>query len=305
MSRIMNGLLAAVILLLVSSSAVAADQRIVLGILPVYDASAESLAESFPPNLTFLIYQELLKSPDINPVLLSPGGLYETDGEDWIVDYAHKAKVDAVLVTRLLPTVRVNDRRRQIKYEVQVLDVNTGKRSLKALNDSVQVATGDLFVAASNTNTSAAYRIFFGTPQEFRKQPLGRAALKLVDWTREYLTSTLTALQPTRSGADPVLTNPAPCQINFRIRYAAKRTSSKSYSVLANDKDESSTIREGVAQFPMEPGPLAIRAQVVDAPYKMDIEPLYQNSTILDCYSKEHTLVLELGNAGEALLHWE
>lgn len=305
MLRIMKGLLAAVVLLLVPSSAVAADQRIVLGILPVYDATAESLTESFPPNLTFLMYQELLKSPDINPVLLSPGGLYEPEGEDWIIGYARKVKVDAVLVTRLLPTVRVNDRRRQIKFEVQVLDVNAGKRSLKALNDSVQVATGDLLVAASNTNPSAAYRNFFGTPQEFRKQPLGKVALKLVDWTREYLTSTLTALQPTRSGADPLVSSPAPCQVSFRVRYVTKRTSSKSYSILANDKDESSTIREGVAQFPMEPGPLAVRVQVVDAPYRMPTEPLYQDSTLLDCYSKEHTLVLEVGNAGEGLLHWE
>ncbi len=304
MSRIMKCLLAAFVLLLASSSAFAANQRIVLGILPVYDATAESLTESFPPNLTFLIYQGLLKNPDINPVLLSPGGLYETEGEDWIVDYARKAKVDVVLVTRLLPSLRVNDRHRQIKFEVQVLDVSAGKRSLKALNDTVQVATSDLFAVASNTNPSATYRNFFGTPQDFQKQPLGKAALKLVDWTQAYLTSTLTALQPSRSGADPVSSS-APCQVSFRVRYVAKKTASKSYSILANDRDESSTIREGVAQFPMEPGPLAVRVQVVDAPFRMPIERLYQDSTLLDCYSKEHTLVMELGNAGEALLHWE
>jgi hypothetical protein len=309
MSRFARVILITIAIWAFAALAFAQGQRIVLGILPVYDSSAENYNENFAPNLTYLLYQELLKIPDVQPVLLSPGGLYEPSGEDWFLEYARRANVDAVLVTRQLPSIRPDERHRLLKFEVQVLDVNTGKRSLKGLNDTVRVSTTDLLTSvvssSSITNsTFQTYRSFWGNPQEFQKQPLGKAALKLVDWTRAYLFSTLTALQPSRSGLEPPVTSP-PCQISFGIRYVAKKTASKAYSIIANDKEESSTIQEGIAQFPMASGPLAVRFQMEDAPYRMPTEHIYQTSTVLDCYSKQHMLVMELGIAGEGFLHWE
>lgn len=280
-------------------------QRIALGIPPVYDSSAESWNQNLAPRMTYLFYQELLKMPDIQPVLLSPGGLYDPESADALLELARNSKVDAVLVTRQMPSLRDGDRKRKLNFEVYVLDVATGKRSLKSVNTSVSVNLTDLHaIGGDGIAAGAVPRSFWGNPLEFARQPLGKATMQLIAWTQTYLTQTLTALQPSRSAGE-FYVDATPCQMDFRVRYMNKHTASKSYSLLVNDKEESATIREGVASFLVTSGPIGVRVQVMDAPYKMPTQTMYMNSTALNCYDKKHSLVMELNAAGEALLHWE
>jgi hypothetical protein len=289
-------LLVVFVLLLIPFAASA--QRIALGIPPIYDSSSEAWNQNLLPRMTYLFYQELLKSPDIQPVLLSPGGLYDPGSSEALLDLARSSKVDALLVMRQMPSLRDGDRHRKLNFEVYILDIASGKRSLKSANNNVSVSVSDL------QNTSLTPLGFWGNPLEFQRQPLGKATMTLIAWTQNYLTQTLTALQPSRSAAEPY-TDSTPCQMEFRVRYAAKHTASKSYSLIANDKEQSSTIREGAANFLMTSGQLGLRVQVEDAPYRMPTQSMYLSSTLLNCYDKKHTLVMELGTAGEALLHWE
>jgi hypothetical protein len=275
----------------------AQGNQVVLGILPVYDSTAERYGNHLAPNITYMLFQHFQGAPNIQPVLLSPGGLYEPTADDWITEYAQKSKVDAVLLATLLPSVKEGERHRYLQFEVQLLDVASGKRSGKASNGDVKVSLLDLGFA------DTTHRNIWGQGQVFARQPLGKAAAKLVDWTEYYVRTTLPRMSLAASG----LTAPAPasCQVQFRVRYKQRNSSSKVYSLIANDKEESATINEGVARFPATSGLLAIQVHVEDAPLRMPTQDLYQSSTTLDCGSSNHTLVLELGSAGEGFLRWE
>ncbi len=295
---------ACVFLLLLLATMPLTAQRIALGVPPVYDSSGEAWNQNLLPRMTYLFYQELLKMPDVQPVLLSPGGLYDPDSSDALLELARNNKVDAVLVTRQMPSLRDGDHKRKLDFEVYVLDVATGKRSLKSANMGVSVNLSDLHALGGEGAAGAVPRSFWGNTLEFARQPLGKASAQLFTWTQSYLTQTLTALQPSRTAAEPYV-DAAPCQMDFRVRYVNKHTASKSYSLIVNDKEESVTIREGVGSFPISSGPIGVRVQVSDAPYKMPIQTMYMNSTWLNCYDKKHSLVMELNAAGEAQLHWE
>ncbi len=245
------------------------------------------------------------------PPPLPPGKpfLAPPDGEEWLLEFARRSNVDALLITRQLPSFKAGwQRKNHLQFEVQVLDVASGRRSPTALNDEVNLSDYKLLMnATNNASIDPMFRTFWtGDPKVFKDQPIGKAATKLVDWTQSYLLASLPPLNlPLKGGPVPVAAASPACTMNFRIRYTAKRTASKAYSLIANNKEESSTIREGVASFPMAPGSLAIRVRVEDAPYRMPSQTLYQSSTVLDCSQGEKTLVMDLGNAGEALLHWE
>jgi hypothetical protein len=276
---------------------VAQSGRVVLGIVPVYDSTAEKYAQHLAPNITYMLYQELQKLPDIQPVLLSPGGLYDPTADDWITEYGQKSHVDAVLIATLLPSVKDGNRHRFLRFDVQLLGISDGKRSDKALNDTTKVNVMDL-VFADNT-----HRNVWGLGKQFADQPLGKAAAKLIDWTEEYLRKTISPMNLAHSGTS--VARSGQCEMTFQVRYKQKNTSSKAFSVTANDKEQSSTIKEGVARFSASSGPLALRVQVEDAPLRMPTQELYQSSTMLDCASSQHALTLELGSAGEGLLRWE
>jgi hypothetical protein len=87
-------------LLLTSGSAApaAGGNKILVGILPVYDTSGESFGDEFSRNVTFIIFRELQASSNIEPVLLMPGGVYTPTADDWIQEYGRSANVDEVVV---------------------------------------------------------------------------------------------------------------------------------------------------------------------------------------------------------------
>jgi hypothetical protein len=304
MSKTTNILLGALMGLAAAASAAAVDKPTVIGILPVYDDSAKSLTDSLTPNLTYMIYRDLLSNPALQPVLLSPGGLYDPDATDWISEYAAKAKVDVVLISEILPCLKVNNRHSRIQFQVRLLTLSDGSLSTKALNDTLEVANDDLFSYVETTYVSSTLAGFYKGPKDFEKHALGKAALKLAEWTKGYIATALSVPDVPLTGDDPGL-NPATCGLDFHISYVKKRSISKSYTVIVNNMDQSSTINDGRAHFSMPSGPLSLRIQVNDAPYGVPIEKLYQASTILDCSSSSHNLVFEMGNAGDSLLNWQ
>ena len=302
-------LLFTVAIVCMACSAFAQSNRYVVGILPVDDESAESLTDTLPTGLTMLLYNHIRDMPNMEPVMLAPGGLYDPNSQDWIQEYGKKSHIDAMLISRLLPTIKVNDRRRRLVFAIEMMDVKTGKVSPKLVDDTVEIQTSDLAMTVANGYISADERAslvasFFKNSADFEKQRLGTASLKLVDWTKSQLQSSLPTLVASPSGTAAEAKTP-PCPITFRIRFMTKHSIAKGYVLLANDTDQSTTINDGIAAFSIPGGPLVIRAQIPDPPYGIPTSKLYQASTILTCSSQPQSLTMEIGAAGEALLRWE
>ena len=308
-------LLAALILSLLccTSRAAKAQQKYVLGILPVYDESAEELTEFLPNGLAILLFKHLRPSATVEPVLLSAGGLYDPASTDWNLEYGRKAHVDALLLTRIYKSTKINDRKSRLKYSFQVLNVSTGVLGPEMTNDTVEVATQNLFAnvgkAASSVSTRAAYISsqssgFFRSSEDFEKQPLGKSAAQLADWTVGQLPAALTAQSVKETGTAATPGAPT-CKVNFKIRFVAKHSIAKGYSMFANDEDESSTISDGIATFTIPSGLLAVRVEIPDPPYGMPTQKLYQSSTHVVCGGAQSTLNMDVGTAGEAILRWE
>jgi len=296
-------LLAIFVVLTPIASVWAADKPTVIGILRVYDNSARSLTDSLTPNLTFMIYRDLLENPAYQPMLLSPGGLYDPDALDWMREFAARAKVDVVLISVILPAAKVNERHSRLMFQVRLMNVANGYVSANALNDTIEVADSDLFSSVETGDISSTYAEFFKHPKDFEKRHIGKAALKLAEWTRGYVDSALSGMRVLPTGIErPSKTTT--CDIDFQISYVMKRSVSKSYTLIANSMDESSSINDGSAHFSMTSGPLFLKIQVRDAPYGTPLEHLYQVSTSLDCTTAHHYLVMEVGSAGESLLRW-
>jgi len=275
-------------ILLMTGSAFAQANRYVVGILPVDDESAETLTETLPTGLTMLLYNHIREMPNMEP---------------------RKSHVDAMLISRLLPTLKVNDRRRRLVFAIEIMDVKTGNVSARLVDDTVEIQTSDLAMTVANGYISADERAslvasFFKNSADFEKMRIGTASLKLVDWTKSQLQSGLPALGASPSGTAADAKTP-PCPMTFRIRFMTKHSIAKGYVLLANDTDQSTAINDGIASFAVPGGPLVIRAQIPDPPYGIPLSKLYQASTLHTCSSQPQSLTMEIGAAGEALLRWE
>ena len=91
--------------------------------------------------------------------------------------------------------------------------------------------------------------------------------------------------------------------MHTRVTYRYKHSASHSYTLLANGLDQTTTIADGVSNFKVGEGPLLLQFTVNDAPYKLSKEPVYQMSTMHSC--KSSTLVIDIGQGGDAHQHWE
>ena len=91
--------------------------------------------------------------------------------------------------------------------------------------------------------------------------------------------------------------------MHTRITYSYRHSSSHSYTLLANGLDQTTTIVDGVSTFKTAEGPLLLQFTLQDTPYKLSGEPVYQLSTIHSC--KNSTLVIDIGQGGDAHHHWE
>jgi hypothetical protein len=309
-----KSILAVLIIVLLGcvSQTMRAQQRYVIGIMPVYDQSAEELTEFLPNGLAMLLFKHLRASTTMNPVLLSAGGLYDPSSTDWNLEYGRKAHVDALLLARIYKSTRLNDRKSRLKYSLQVMNVATGALGPEITNDTIEIATASLIESFDKkTGAGASAYIssksfgFFRSSEDFEKQPLGKAAAKLADWTIDQLPAALTAQGTKETGSAAVPAAATPCPVVFKVRFVAKHSVAKGYSIFADDQDESSTVSDGVGTFSIPGGPVAFRVEIPDPPYGMPTQKLYQSSTIVTCGGPQKTLNMDVGPAGEAILRWE
>jgi len=305
-------LLAACLGFFFTASLAQAQQRYVVGILPVYDQSAEELTENLPNGLVMLLFKHLRSSAVIEPVLLSAGGLYDPGSDEWNREFGRKAHVDALLITRIYKPQRVNDHKSRLKVSIQLMDIATGALGPEQTNADVEVNTSDLLaygksavnMLASNTYISSQSSGFWRSSEDFEKQPMGKAARKLADWAIDVMPAALAA-QSVKQDGTATPPEGASCEVHFKVRFIAKHSIAKGYTMFANDQDETSTVNDGLATFPMPSGLTVVRLQIPDPPYGVPTQKLYQSSTSVVCDGSPHNLNFDIGPAGEGLLHWE
>lgn len=289
----------------------ASDPKIRVGIMPTYaqgvfptyrqrDLHANELeglnfTQSFNRHLTVLIYQSLDKS-SVEPMLLNPGGLYLGMQDNWTLDVGQQNHTDVLLITVLEKVEAPKSGDLTLRIKSDLWDLKRGN-AISSWESSARVNTRDL--------AYEDFRIQLGEgSRRFDKQPLGAAARKIAEDIRNQVTQATASLTPTSKASDDP-TQSGTCHVDFRIVYVAKHSSSKSYDIVVNGKDETLSIADGVLSFTAQSGPLLIQLAVHDPPYKMPKQDFYQANTRLDCSQATNDLRLEIGPAGEGSLKWQ
>jgi len=96
---------------------------------------------------------------------------------------------------------------------------------------------------------------------------------------------------------------PTSCEVDFSVRYTRQRSSSKSYTLFVNNRDESTTVSfEGFAALTLMPGLNMFEVTVKDPPYRLPLQKSYVMNRWMDCSAEERHLIMEIGGGGEALL---
>jgi hypothetical protein len=284
----------------------------ILGIMPVFDTSGDSFGQLYAQNMTAMVYQKFEGGP-VPVMLLNPGGLYNPLIPESITDYAQSAGVDTVLVMTLQPTDKPQKGDFVLHVEAKLMDAQTGKEMPPSVysiamsrHDALLDATKaglDYGGAGSGTMRAGArvYATMAGGSRPFAKQPLGKAANSMA----ESVHSQVVAQYPVTKADAPVQPRSGTCTINVAVKYVSKKAVSKAYDIIVNGEDQSLLTKEGGTKIEnFKSGPVFLQLSVADAPYRLAVQDLYQANTTLDCAAPEHTLTLEIGPVGEALLHW-
>lgn len=285
----------------------AAQQRPVVGILPVFDASGDAQSEAFTTHLTLMIYERLQKSA-VQPRLLNPGGLYNPLSIDWPVELGESAGVDVLLITSMLSTEKPKKGDWTLKVESSLLDIRSGKKTAPSLyrydidrryvGEKAYVTTGNY-----RTTNEGGRSLTEFVSRPFDKQPMGKAARSIAESISSDVAVQSASLATAKSGVSAV-SDKARCSADFSVAYTTKKTDSKAYAVVANGKDESLWVKDGVAHLDLSSGALVLQVSTEDSPYRLPVQRLYQADTVVDCSQNPHRLVLEVGGGGEALLQW-
>lgn len=279
-----------------------AQQKTILGILPVFDASGDVQSEIFTSHLTLMVYERLQKST-VQPHLLNPGALYNPLNTEWPIEFGESAGVDVVLISTMLGTEKPKKGDWTLKIETSLLDIRTGKKTgpflhrydidRRYVGENVYVTTGGI--------RQGAVVEFVSRP--FDKQPMGKAARTLAESIAAEVPAQSETIASRRSGTSSAL-DKGRCTTDFAVAYTTKKTNSKAYQVVANGKDESLWIKDGVAHLEVASGLLVLQVSTDDSPYRLPVQRLYQADTVVDCSRAERKLVLEISGGGEALLRW-
>ena len=274
----------------------AQSKRVSVGILPVFDASGDVAGEVMSQGLTLLTY-EALRDSSVYPVLLSPGGVYASSDKEWALDYARQAGVDAVLVSTLQPSNRPKKGDWTVRVETELLEVAGGKSAPVQMHTELVNRVHLNFI---DTGTYNMQGMEIAASRPFEKQELGKKARKLAESIRGYVISGTSLV---KAGTSPVLGGSAACRVDFRIEYP-NQANSFAYSLVANRRDETLFIKEGVASLDTKTGPIVLQLKLNDAPYRLPVQRLYQLSAQTDCGKATQSLTMRIGPAGEALLIW-
>lgn len=140
-----------------------------------------------------------------------------------------------------------------------------------------------------------------GGSRPFAKQPLGKAANSMA----ESVHSQVLAQYPVIKADAPVQPKGGTCTITVGVKYVSKKAESKAYDIIVNGENQSLLTKEGGTKIEnFKSGPVFLQLSVADAPYRLPVQDLYQANTVLDCAAPGHTLTLDIGPVGDALLHW-
>jgi hypothetical protein len=289
-------------------------QRIAIGIAPAYDAGGDDFGEAVVQHLTLFTYQDLVGSKQFAPSLLSPGGVYTPLDTSWLTEYVQdRPDLDLLLVSTLKPTVSEKGGGYTITIELSLLDAHTGdSKSTWSVADTIKsknawLEKGQALVTNSVNNRGSQYGLEITSSADFEKQPIGKTTAHLAEEIRDTLPSHLGGFAKTVADKSPDVptagASPAACAMHTRVTYNYKHSVSHSYTLLVNDLDQTTTIADGVSTFKVAEGPLLLQFVINDAPYKLSREPIYQLSTMHSC--KNDTLVIDIGQGGDAHHHWE
>jgi hypothetical protein len=299
------------LLLVVCCSGIRAQDKKVLGIMPVFDTSGDPFGQQFAQNLTAMIYDKLEGAP-FEVVLLNPGGLYNPLLPD-TQEYVQGSGVSSVLVAMLKPTDKPQkgDFILHLESKIQDLsgkDLNTanfsGKLShndalLDAAKIGVDYGSNSSYTARRSHDLISAMMMSNGS-RPFAKQPLGKVALAMASSIQAQ------ALAQMGSGGTAQSSASGACTITVQVHYVAKKATSRAYDVIINGQNNSLWTKDGVTTLEnFKSGPMFLQISVADAPYRMTVQDLYQANTILDCAKPERQLSLDLGPVGDGLLHWK
>jgi hypothetical protein len=305
----------AVGLALIALSAPVSAQRISLGIAPAYDAGGDDFGEAVVQHFTLFVYQDLVENKQFAPSLLSPGGVYTPLDTSWLTEYVQdRSDLDLLLVSTLKPTVTTDKGASStISVEVSLLDAHTGEtKSTWTVSDTIKsknawLQKGEAMVSGAVNDRGSQYGLGITSSTDFEKQPIGKITAHLAEETRDTLAAHLSGfakkVSATSSDTSETGSSSGPCEMHTKITYNYKHSVSHSYTLLANGLDESLTIADGMSTFKVPEGPLLLQFTINDAPYKLSKEALYQLSTFHTC--KSNTLVIDVGQGGDAHHHWE
>lgn len=301
----------AVVFALAALTASAPAQRISIGIAPAYDAGGDDFGPAVVQHLTLFTYQDLLGSKQFAPSLLNPGGVYTPLDTSWLTEYVQdRPDIDLLLVATLKPTTS-DKSSSTITVELDLLDAHTGEtKSSWSVSQTMKeknawLDKGQAMVTSAINDRASKYSYQIMASHDFEKQPIGKVTAQLADATRDSLAAHLGGF--VRTGAD----QPAdaagavvePCPVHTRVTYNYKHSVSHSYTLLANGLDQTTTITDGISTFKAPEGPLLLQFTVQDTPYKLSGQSIYQLSAIHSC--KNSTLVIDIGQGGDAHHHWE
>jgi hypothetical protein len=290
-------------------------QRISIGIAPVYDAGGDDFGEAVVQHLTLFTYQDLAGTKQFAASLLNPGGVYTPLDTSWLTEYVQdRPDLDLLLMMTLKPTVSTDKGASStITVEVSLLDARTGdSKSSWTVSDMIKsknawLQKGEAMVSGAVNERGSNYGVGIVSSTDFEKQPIGKITAHLAEEVRDSLPAHLGGFVKKvseKSGdSTEAGSSSAPCEMHTRITYNYKHSVSHSYTLLANSLDESLTIADGVSTFKAPEGPLLLQFTINDAPYKLSKEAIYQLSTMHSC--KAPTLVIDIGQGGDAHHHWE
>jgi hypothetical protein len=299
-------------LALAAATASATAQRLSVGIAPAYDAGGDDFGPAVVEHLTLFLYQDLLGSKQFAPSLLNPGGVYTPLDTSWLTDYVQdRPDLDLLLVSTLKPVTAPDKNSWTISIELSLLDAHTGDvKSTWTVSQTIKSKSlwlekgQSVFTTALNNRTSQYGYEMMASP-DFAKQPIGKTTAQLADSIRDTLGANLGGFARTSPASSPDVagTGSEPCLMHTKVTYSYKHSASHSYTLLAHGLDQSTTIADGLSTFKIPEGPLLLQFTVNDTPYKLSKQEIYQLSTMHSC--KSSTLVIDIGQGGDAHHHWE
>ena len=290
-------------------------QRIAIGIAPAFDAGGDEFGEALVQHLSLYIYQDLVGNKQFAPSLLNPGGVYTPLDTSWLTEYVQdRPDLDLLLVSTLKPTVSTDKGASStITVEVSLLDAHTGDtKGSWTVSDVIKsknawLEKGQAMVTGAVNERGSNYGVGIVSSTDFEKQPIGKITAHLGEEVRDTLPAHLGGFVKNISDKSASAADAGPssasCEMHTRITYNYKHSVSHSYTLMANSLDESLTIADGVSTFKVPEGPLLLQFTINDAPYKLSKEAVYQLSTMHAC--KTPTLVIDIGQGGDAHHHWE